>query len=46
MWVDKSREFYNRSTKSFFQNNNIEMYPMHNKGKSLIAERFIRTLKK
>ena len=30
--------------KSFLQNNNIEMYSTHNKGKSVIAERFIRTL--
>ena len=27
------------------QNNDIEMYSTHNKGKSVIAERFIRTLK-
>ena len=25
--------------------NDIEMYSMHNEGKSVIAERFIRTLK-
>ena len=31
--------------KSFLQNNNIEMYSMHNKGKAVVAERFIRTLK-
>ena len=31
--------------KSFLQNNDIEMYSMHNKGKSIITERFIRTLK-
>ena len=31
--------------KSFFQNNDIETYSMHNEGKSVIAERFIRTLK-
>ena len=30
--------------KSFLQNNNnIEMYPRHNEGKSFVAERFIRT---
>ena len=28
------------------QNNDIEMYSTHNEGKSVIAERFIRTLKK
>ena len=25
-WVDKGSKFYNRSMKSFFQNNDIEMY--------------------
>ena len=31
--------------KSFLQNNNIKMYSRHNEGKSVTAERFIRTLK-
>ena len=31
--------------KSFLQNNNIEIYLAHNEGKSVVAERFIRTLK-
>ena len=31
--------------KSFLQNNDIEMYSIHNERKSVIAERFIRTLK-
>ena len=26
IWVDKSSEFHNRSMKSFFQNNDIEIY--------------------
>ena len=30
--------------KSFLQNNNIEMYSTYNEGKSVIAERRIRTL--
>ena len=38
IWVDKCSEFYNRSMKSFLQNNNIEMYLMHNEGKSVISE--------
>ena len=29
-----------------FQDHDIEMYSIHNKGKSVIAERFIRNLKK
>ena len=31
--------------KLWLEKNNIEMYSMHNEGKSVIAERFIRTLK-
>ena len=31
--------------KSWLQDNNIEMYSKHNEGKSVVAERFIRTLK-
>ena len=45
IWVDKRSEFCNRSMKSFLQNNNIEMYSIHNEGKSVAAERFIGTLK-
>ena len=43
--VDKGSEFYNRSVKSWFQKNGTEMYSTHNEGKTVIAERFIRTLK-
>ena len=43
--VDKGSEFYNKSMKSLLQDNNIEMYSIQNEGKSVIAERFIRTLK-
>ena len=43
--VDKSSEFYNRSMKSWLQGNDIEMFSKHNEGKSVVAERFIRTLK-
>ena len=31
--------------KSWLEKNDIEMYSIHNEGKSVIAERFIRTLK-
>ena len=31
--------------KSWLQDNDIEMYSTHNKGKSVVAERFIGTLK-
>ena len=45
IWVDKGREFYNRSMKPWLEKNDIAMYSSHNKRKSVIAERFIRTLK-
>ena len=45
MWVDKGSEFCKRSVISCLEKNEIEMYSRHNEGKSVIAERFIRTLK-
>ena len=45
MWVDQGSEFYNKSFKDFLKINNIEMYSTFNEGKSVVAERFIRTLK-
>ena len=40
IWVDKGSKFYGRS-----MNNDIEMYSIHNEKKSVVADRFIRTLK-
>ena len=45
IWVDKGSEFYNRSMKSWFQDNDIETYSMYKEGKSVFADRFIRTFK-
>ena len=45
IWVDKRSEFYNNSFKKWLKDNDIEMYSIHNEGKSVVAERFIRTLK-
>ena len=45
IWVDQGSEFYNKSFKDFLKINNIEMYSIYNEGKSVVAERFIRTLK-
>ena len=45
IWVDQGSEFYNKSFKDFLKMNNIEMYSTFNEGKSVVAERFIRTLK-
>ena len=46
IWVDKGSEFYDRSMKSWLQGNNIVIYSTHNEGKSVVAQRFIKTLKK
>ena len=45
IWADKGNEFYNRSMKSWLQDNDLEIYSTHNEGKYVVAERFIRTLK-
>ena len=45
IWVDKGSEFYNASFKKCLQDNDIVIYSTHNEGKSVVAERFIRTLK-
>ena len=45
IWVDKGSEFYNFHFKKWLKDNNIEMYSTYNEGKSVIAERFIRTIK-
>ena len=44
IWVDQGSEFYNNSFKDFLKINNTEMYSTYNEGKSVVAERFIRTL--
>ena len=36
VWVDKGSGFYNRTMKSFLQNDNIEMYSTHKEGKSAV----------
>ena len=43
--VDKGSEFYNAYFKKWLRDNDIVMYSTHNEGKSVVAERFIRTLK-
>ena len=45
MWVNKGSEFYNAFFKKWLRDNGIVMYSTHNEGKTVIAERFIRTLK-
>ena len=46
IWVDQGSECYNESFKKWLKGNNIEMYSTNNEGKFVVAERFIRTLKK
>ena len=43
--VEKGSEFYSNSFKTSLKDNDIKMYSIHNEGKSVVAERFIRTLK-
>ena len=45
IWVDKGSEFYNSSFKKWLKDNDIEIYSTHSEGKSVVAERYIRTLK-
>ena len=45
IWADQGGEFYNNIFKKWLSDNNIIMYSTCNKGKSVVAERFIRTLK-
>ena len=43
--VDNGSEFHNNSFKKWLQGSDIVIYSTHNEGKSVVAERFIRTLK-
>ena len=45
IWIDQGSEFYNKSFKDFLKINKVEMYSIHNEVKSVVAERFISTLK-
>ena len=44
-WVVQGGEFYNNVFKKWLSNNDIVMYSTYNEGKSVVAERSIRTLK-
>ena len=43
--VDKGSKFYNKSMKLWLEKNDIETYSTHYEEKSVVAERFIRTLR-
>ena len=45
IWVDQRGELYNHVFKRWLSNNDTIMYPTFNEGKSVVIERFIRTLK-
>ena len=44
IWADNGSEFYNSPSKKWLKDNDIEMHSIHNEGKSVVAEIFIRTL--
>ena len=45
IWVDQGGELYNNVFEKWLSDNGINMYSTYNEGKSVVAERFIRTLK-
>ena len=45
IWVDQGGEFYNNIFKKRLSDDDIIMYSTYNEDKSVVAERFIRTLK-
>ena len=45
IWVDQGGEFYNNVFEKWLSDNDVIVYSMYNEGKSVVAERFIRTLK-
>ena len=44
LWADHRREFYNKVIQKWLDDNNILMHSTHSEGKSVVAERFIRTV--
>ena len=42
-WVDQGSAFYNKSMKSWLQDNKLEIHSTDNEGKSVVCERFIET---
>ena len=46
LWTDRGTEFYNASMRRLLKSKNIQLYSTHNEPKAMIAERFIRTLRK
>jgi len=44
LWTDQGSEFINKTFKKFLNDDNIELYHVHNEGKACVIERFNRTL--
>ena len=44
-WVDKGSQFYNRSMKSWLQDNNMELYAPHNEGKDFVRNSLLEPRK-
>ena len=44
-WVDQGSEFYNKDFKKWLSDNGMSMYSTYGESKSVVVERFIRTLK-
>ena len=45
IWPDKRSGFCNSSFKKWLKDNDNKLHSIHNEGKSVVAKRFIRTLK-
>ena len=45
IWVDQGGEFCNNVFEKWLSDNDINMYSTYNEGKSVVTEKFIRTLK-
>ena len=45
-WSDRGKEFENAQVRKLFRENDITAYSTHNEPKAMLAERFIRTLRK
>ena len=45
LWVDKGREYYNQHVKKLLESEGIHMYSTENEQKSLVVERWNRTMK-
>jgi hypothetical protein len=45
LWVDKGKEFYNKHMETLMAKHHVEIYSTENEGKSVVVERWNRTMK-